>query len=998
MNRKFLVTSCVGALAAAMVSAPAMAQDAGEPTQTLPDSSAQDSNQDAEIVVTGSRIRRSNATSAIPLQVIGRQSIDESGTVDLAEIVTEIPGVDSDLSPETTNTSVQNSGISTINLRRLGSNRTLTLIDGRRAISNAGNGERVSLNTIPAGFVESIEVTTGGASAIYGSDAIAGVVNILLKKDFDGFEANLRYAKPEASGEREMLADLTWGHNFANGRGNVMLGFSFEHEDPIYADATRPDSIRPVAWGLPGDIGNFNDETVLPGCDASGRYCMTPSLSSYIPGGRFESDDAWNIGGVWYNDKSLLPDDGRTAAEGFETYPDGYNYRPGQTLSPEYEMWSGAFKANYEVTPSITFDVGAMYTLISTRARSSSESAIYGDTYAVLDANGNAQYDSNGILIEAELPQIAADNPFIPAAVEETRSGTVSWYRRFNELGWDEKVNDRTTLRTNFGLSGKAWGDWQWNASGTYGTYKQHQRDLNEIDLQHLANALEVTTIGGQVVCADAAARADGCVPINIFGEGSIDSDMARYIRYNADLWQEREQVTGLLSANGTAFQLPAGPLKVAAGIEYRREYQRTWGQGGDKILQTTSTGIPDIEARFDVIEAFAEADIPILRTLSLQIAGRVADYSTVGTVYSYNVGGSFYPSPDIRFRAQYSRSQRAPTLTEFFSPPRGDYDSLTDPCNGLMPDGSGITVPPGSGAAASTIANNCLAESGIQAYFADPNNAGQAFSSSGSVYGPNAGNTNLQEETADTFTAGVVLTPRFIPGLTLIVDYYQINVKDAIGSVSTQLTTELCYTADNYPDNRFCDVISRNPANGTIRQVINQSENLDRYKTAGIDATFDYDFELPVVPGKFGASVIYTHYLDDSYSFQAIDGLEEVDTLGLIGNPQDEFRAKVGWSHNGLRLTWTTLFKSGGVDDKDVAPGDPAYFHIGSQAYHNFYIGYTLRNRPTVRLYAGVNNVFDDLGPFLPSGLDNGNSRNIVSSLNDLDGREFYVGARFAF
>jgi len=1005
MKNLLLVTSCTGALAIAMTPGAALAQSTGQDTgsaenpATLPVATDQQAEPEENVItVTGSRIRRSNATAAIPLQIFNRETIEESGSVDLAEIVAEIPGVDSDLSPESTNTSVQNSGISTINLRRLGSNRTLTLIDGRRAISNAGNGERVSLNTIPAGFVDSIEITTGGASAIYGSDAIAGVVNILLKDDFDGFDANLRYAKPERSGEQEILADLAWGRNFDEGRGNIMVGFSYEHEDPIYADGTRPDSIRAVSWGVPSDIGNFNDESLLPGCDDSGRYCFTPSLTSYIPGGRFESDDAWNIGGVWYNDQSLLPDDGRTSGEAFETYPDGYNLRPGQTLSPEYEMWSGAIKARYDLTPSIRFDAGAMYTVINTRARSAPEAAIYGDTYAVLDADGNATYDANGVIIEAELPQIASSHPFIPPEVEETRSGSVSWYRRFNELGWDEKNNDRQTLRTNFGLSGDAWGDWQWNVGGTYGTYNQHQRDLNEIDLQHLANALQVTTIDGEVVCASAAAREEGCVAVNIFGEGSITEPMADYIRYNADLRQEREQVTGLASANGTLFELPAGPLKAAAGLEYRREYQRTWGQGGDKILQTTSTGVPDIEARFDVIEAFAEIDVPVLETVSLQLAGRIADYSTVGTVSSYNIGGSFFPSPDVRFRAQYSRSQRAPTLTEFFSPPRGDYDSLTDPCGGLLPDGTGITPPPGSDASAATIAANCLAEPGIQAYFADPDNAGQAFGVGGSVYGPNAGNTNLREETADTFTAGVILTPRFVPGLSLIVDYYQINVKDAIGSVSTQLAAELCYTADNYPNNRFCDTITRNPANGAVREVINQSENLDRYETSGIDTTLNYDWEIGGIPGDFDFNVIYTHYLDDSYSFQAIDGLQTEDTLGIIGNPKDEFRAKIGWSHEGLRVTWTTLFKSGGVDDKDVGPGEPAYFDVGSQSYHNVYVGYTLRRRPTVRLYAGVNNVFDDLGPFLPSGLNSGNSRNIVSSLNDLDGREFYLGARSAF
>lgn len=1005
MQKQLLLTSCTIALMAGFATAPAYAQDAPaadpqDAPQTLSPTPEDGAAQQAgEIVVTGSRIRRSNATAAIPLHVMTNEDIQESGSVDLAEIVTQIPGVDSDLSPETTNTSVQNSGISTINLRRLGSNRTLTLIDGRRAISNAGNGERVSLNTIPAGFVDSIEVTTGGASAIYGSDAIAGVVNIILKKDYDGFDANFRYGLPERSGGREMNADLTWGRNFADGRGNIMLGFSYEHEDAIYADSTRPESVAGVSWSAPSYVGEFNDETILPGCDASGRYCVNPSLSTYLPGGVFESDDAWNVGGVWYNDKSLLPNDGRTASDGFDSYPDGYNVRPGQTLSPEFEMWSGAAQARFELTPDITLVGSVMYTQINTRARSTPESASYGDTFASLDADGNALRDADGKVIEGELPQISSSNPFIPAAVEETRSGSVSWYRRFNELGWDEKINYRNTLRTRFGVEGRAWGDWQWQVTGTYGTYDQHQRDTNEINLQNLAYALNVQSDGnGGYQCANATARAQGCVPINIFGEGSITDAMADYIRYNANLYQKREQVTAMASANGSLLTLPAGTVKAAFGVEYRREYQRTWGQDGDLILATTSTGVPDIEAHFDVVEAFAELDIPVLPNLSLQLAGRAADYSTVGGVYSYNVGGSWSPSRDLRIRAQYSRSQRAPTLTEFFSPPRGDYDTLLDPCNGLRADGSGITPPAGSTASASVIAANCLADSGIQAFFANPDNAGLAYTFDGSVRGPNQGNDQLTEETADTYTVGAVFTPRFIPGLTLIVDYYRINVKNAIGSISTQLATELCYSADNYPNNRFCDVVTRNPATGAITQVINQDENLDEYLTEGIDVTFNYEWRFDTIPGRFDFNMLYTHYLTDQYSFQGINGLETENTLGLIGNPADEYRAKLGWSYRGLRLSWTARYRGGGVDDLDVVRSDPQYFHVEGQTYHNFYVSYTLQQQPRIKFYGGVNNVLNDLGPLVPSGLDYGSSRNIVTSLNNVTGREFYAGVRFSF
>lgn len=942
-----------------------------------------------EIVVTGSRIRRSNVTAAIPVQILDIQEIQEIGSTDIGEILTEIPGVDFDLSAENTNLSTQNSGLSTVNLRRLGGNRTLTLIDGRRAVSNSGNGERVSTQTIPSGMVKSIEVTTGGASAIYGSDAIAGVANIILKDDFEGLELNGRLGKAEASGEREITFDATYGSKFAGDRGYILIGATYDDETAILADETRPLSIANIEFNVPNPGRGdqlFGNETNFGDCDTSGAACFNPSGSSFLPGGLFEGDDAWNVGGVWFNDRSLLPDAdiGRTGAFSFETDVDGFNFRPGRSLSPSVEVFNTALKSSLELNPSVTgfFDVQYSKTESNT-------------INAALNASSGTDIGNRATLgFSQDIGTIASNHPFIPPEVEETRSGSVSWRRRFTEVGNRQRLNERETWRTAFGLEGNVWDNWNWNLYGTYGSFTQNQTYLNELDYQNIQNALNIESDGaGGFQCDDADARAEGCVPLNIFGEGSISTAAADYIRYTGFLTTERRQKTIAGSMNGDLYELPAGTVKAAFGFEYRKEEQDSIGDPDNLREETSVTPVPDFEAEFDVIEGFAELDIPILDNLSLQLAGRLADYSTVGTVSSYNVGGSWSPSSQLRVRGQYSRSQRAPTLTEFFSDPRGDFDNLLDPCNGLNPDGTGITAPAGSGADPSVIAANCLSEAGIQAFFADPDNAGDSFEFDSSVSGPNAGNNLLKEETADTFTVGAIITPSFIDDFNFIVDYYNITVDDAIGAVSTQLTADLCYTDVSFPNNRFCDVITRDATTGFVTQVVNRQENLNSLKSEGIDATLNWATEIQNIPGIFDLNIRFTHYLTDNFTFTSLSGPQTEDSIGLIGGAENEARVRLAWEHKDFRFTWSARYEDGGVNDLDLEQGDPLFFKTGSETFHNIYAHYTLKEAPRVRIYAGVNNVFDNFGAFLPTGL--GSTRNIVNTLSDVEGREFYGGVR---
>ncbi|WFL76300.1 TonB-dependent receptor [Altererythrobacter arenosus] len=1010
---------CSGLALAASIASPLLAQD----PESVPAPSGTTESPQNQIVVTGSRIERTIEESAVPIQVLGAQDIEESGSTDLAEAVLELPGISESISPQSSNNLIQTSGLSTISLRRLGDDRTLVLINGKRAVSNSGNSDRVSLSTLPAGFVERTEVLTGGMSAVYGSDAIAGVANFILEDDFTGIELDARYSTPEASGGEEYRINALAGTEFADGRGYVLFGVEYRNENEVFADSTRPLTLANLEFDDPisstGSDG-WTNEINYPGCFGidTERHCILPSGSSSTPGGVFEGD-AWFVDGQWFNDLSLRPTTGpgaRPPGSDFYTDFDGWNFREGRSNLPEREVLNLAFHSTFEFSDAAKFSLTGSYSDVDT---------IYYTGYETLN-NGDTLGDGS------DIGNISASNPFIPPEVEETRSGSVSFNRRLIELGEQARINDRRTMRFIADLTGDLSDTLRYEVYGTYGRFKQVQDNPNEYNFLKARFALDVEADGnGGFQCADAAARADGCSPLNPFGEGTISTAAADYIRHNGHGEQVRKQYTAGAFLSGSLFELPAGDVKFAAGVEWRRESQVTDGDpdgddfagiNGVRDLQdgatrdtpgyvpdsdfdvTSLATFPSVSASYEVKEAYAEIDVPVFDGFNVQAAARVGDYNTIGTIFSYNIGGVWQASPDIAFRAQYSRSQRAPNLTEIFSPPRPDADGLEDPCEGLLPDGTGITGITGDGADNADlvlVAQNCLTEPGIQAFFADPDNAGDPFTDDQTgTQGPNAGNPNVQEETADTITAGFAFTPTFIPGLTLVADYYRIKITDAITSVSTQNTVSLCYAADDFPNNKFCDVITRDGV-GRITEVINFQENLDTEIVSGIDVQLMYRFDPEFIPGRFDVDFRYSHYFEQEVSFEGIGGtIITSSPLGEIGNGEDEFRLRLGYRNGPFRLSYTMTYEGGGVDNiaQHSNPTDERYFKVGDQDFHRIYMSYDFGKDDRFRVYGGVNNLFDDFGAFVPTGLDYGSSYNLDSALSRVLGREFYAGVRVRF
>ncbi|WFL77712.1 TonB-dependent receptor [Altererythrobacter arenosus] len=999
---------------------------AAQQQETITDQSDAATASGTNIVVTGSRIDRTVEESAVPIQVLGAEEIEESGTTDLAEAVLQLPGVSESVSPQGSNNQIQTSGLSTISLRRLGDDRTLVLVNGKRAVSNSGNSDRVSLSTLPAGFVERTEILTGGMSAVYGSDAIAGVANFILEDDFTGISLDTRFSMPEAKGGDEFRFNGLAGTEFADGRGYALLAVEYRDEDEVFADSSRPLTIAALEFDDPEPSTGANgwtNEINFPGCFGidTERHCILPSGTNSIPGGVFEGNDAWFVNGRWFNDQSLAPSD-RPAGEDFFADYDVHNFRPGRSNLPERQVFNAAIHATYEFSDAAKFSIIGSYSDVDT---------IYYTGYETLN-------DSDTLGDGTTIGNMASNHPFIPPEVRETylnsagRPTSVDFDRELVELGEQARINDRSTWRVIADVTGSLTDKLDYEVFGTYGHFKQIQDNPNEYNFLHARNALSIESDGaGGFRCRDATDRANGCVPLNIFGAGTISQAAADYIRYNGHGEQTREQITAGGFVKGSLFALPAGDVRFALGVEWRKESQDTHGDpDGDDFAGingvrdrqdgatrdtpgylpdtdfdlTSLATFPSVSASYTVKEAYAELDVPVFDGMNVQLAARVGDYNTIGTIFSYNAGAVWQASQDILFRAQYSRSQRAPNLTEIFSPPRPDADDLSDPCEGLLPDGTGITAIVGNGADnadLALVAQNCLAEPGIQAFFADPDNAGDPFNDGqAGTQGPNAGNPNVKEETADTITAGFAFTPSFIPGLSLVADYYRIKITDAITSISTQDTVSLCYSSADYPNNKFCDVITRNGA-GRITEVINFQENLDTELVEGIDAQLRYRFEPGFIPGRFDLDFRYSHYFKQEVEFEGIGGtIIKASPLGEIGNGEDEFRAQLGYRNGPFRATYTVTMLGGGVDniEQHGNRGDDRYYKADNQYFHRVYLAYDFGDNEQYRIYGGVNNLFNNFGPFMPTGLDYGSSYNLDTPLNDVLGREFYLGLRARF
>lgn len=994
-----------------------------------------------DLVVTGSRVARDTYDTATPVVTVSSADIREGGDNELSETLAEFPSLSSTINDSTVTGNIQNSGLSAIQLRNLGDNRTLVLIDGRRTVSNSGIGNRVSISTIPSDFIDRVEIVTGGASSVYGSDAIAGVVNIITESRQRGLKLNARAGITAQGDGLERTFNATWGTRFASERGYFIVSGTYDQDSGINA-TDREFATRPIGYRYDFTTGtNLFDTVFLTGdVPTSGQQRLSTfppnvfsDLSSFIPGGVFSGASAARD--RFFTNGTLVPlgrdvqtgvpvavgtsDNGNSGY--FLPNRDGFNQRTGRSLILPRTRYLGAAKLNYEFSDSITGFAQLQYSKIDSVEVREAIGIGWDSTYQVTDPLTGATIENTFGRIpcrRATGTGSGACNPFVPAEIraDAPTTGTgLAFDRRFNEVGGQTTRNDRETIRTWMGLRGDLSDAWRFEATFGYGQFIQHQERQNDIIGANLTNALN-SEVGpeGTIRCVSATARAAGCVPINIFGEGSITPAAANYIRANLTQDLTIRQYTGQAFVTGKLFDLPAGPVGAALGGEYRRDSQQLTGDAFSQFGGTTGNQVPNFGGAISVYEGYGEVSVPLLAKvpgayqLSLDGSVRVAHYDIdrVGTVFSYRGGIQYAPVEDLRLRAQYARAQRAPDIAELFSPPRGNFEADSDVCDGVTPTTSG------------QIAAGCRANPGIQALYASQAAAlqSQIFTQqSSNINSPNGGNPNLKAETADTITLGAVFSPRFVGGLSLSVDYYNIRIKDAIDANSTIDIQLQCYnTTASQASNPFCADISRNPNNGQITQLVQRQVNLSSLAVSGIDVGFNYRFDLRSfgLPGKIDLKYDGTHILSQTTRFQGINGLVVNDNAGDLSQGSFKYRARatLGYTTGPFRFRWTTIYygqvnDSNSVRDRYQAllltvpnAEEPFYLRIGDVVQHDLYLAADIGVRGSkLRIYGGVRNVTDAISPFLPTGTESGRLTN-QNGAYDIAGRRFYIGTTLNF
>lgn len=980
-------------LAAVLAAAPAAAQSSVTPTTQAEAAADQDPNRpataeaadDATIVVTGTRIRRPDYEFPNPVASFDAAAIQQSGRTNLTDFLTSSPalvGSSTSFNNAGSNAAIGFTGLNLLNLRNLGTDRTLVLIDGRRQVAAVPGSAAVDVNTIPTDLVERVDVVTGGASAVYGADGVSGVVNFILKRNYEGLSLRGQIGTAERGDSGTRFFSATAGKNFADGRGNIAIAYEYNKDDRLEALERRRNRTE--------NRITFQNNPDDPNDD--------PNLPDRVPLRDIRFYDSARSGGIDV-DFDGIPD----------FLGDGSPFDPGLFVPPFFQQGgSGTPRAdyigdilpanerhavnglfNFKITDKINFFAQAKY--VKTKSFSTSQPTF--DFYLL----------------------IQPDNPFIPANLRQTAidNGGFLLSRDNFDLGTRGEDISRETIRSVVGFDGEIGEHARFEASYVYGESTQVNRQLgNRFNDRFLAALDAVTGPNGQVTCRsnlDPTAAPDqpfgtvfpgfgsftpgansGCVPLNLFGEGAPSPAAIDWVTLTSVARSKIRQhvVSGSINGDfGGLFELPGGAVSFALGAEYRKESARNNPDPNDTAGLTFGNVLFPSRGSFDVKEAFAELSVPLLKDLpfaeelTVGAAIRLSDYSTVGRTTTWKIDGIYAPIKDITFRGTVAEAVRAPNIGELFSPQNQTFEFIDDPC-----DVNNVNN------GASTRAENCralLTAAGVAnpAAFRDPNSA--------SIAGTAGGNPDLREETAKTYTAGIVLRPSFLPGFTASIDFYSIKLQNAITTVTAQRLAELCVDQATTA-NQFCTAITRQQGGttpGRITLFELGPQNVADFRTRGVD--FNVSYRVMPSP-EFG-----------SLTFNVVGGY--LDRLRFIGSPGAEptieqgqstttnggeaprwiVSSNVTWNSGPMTLTYgfnyyspTLRFQRVQFEGDDDFVED-RYFKIKARQEHNVQLNYDIGERYSV--YAGVNNLFDQK-PDLAS---------LAAPLIDPRGRFMYVGAR---
>jgi outer membrane receptor protein involved in Fe transport len=911
-----------------------------------------------EIVVTGTRIIREGYAAPTPLSVIDKAALENRADPNLAVLIAEMPAFSGNGPGSTNSTSLGQSGNgqSNVNLRNLGALRTLVLLDGYRTVGSSASGQNVDISSYPQQLVSRVEVVTGGASAVYGSDAVAGVVNFILDKKFNGVKADVSTGVTSYGDGANYSVKMSGGFGFAGGRGHVLLSGETERNFGSDGDGGR-------AWNREG-VQVFTNPTYTATNGEPNLLLMSHvGITGGTNGGIVVSAGAlkgvaFGQGGLPYQFQlGTLTNASQTVGGDWETTDRRMYFQMIQNENRQNLFG----RVDYDLNDNVQVFAQSFWT-------SSSEGGVVSPGYR-LNATG---------------PIIKIDNAYLPASVKAamtTAKLTQIQIGTWNaDMGPQIADNLRVTNQNIVGAKGKfdSFGKtWNWDVHGSYGVSKPTIRFYNSFGITNYNKATDavVNPLTGAIVCrVKLTNAADPCSPWNPLGVGVNASNSAGLAYMQQGGSYSKNEITQKVyaaSITGEPFSVPAGPVSVAISGEHRTESVLNQPDALSVLVDRNAANISVLEGQQSVSEAALETVVPILRglafaqNLDINAAARYTNYELAGQVTTWKVGATFSPIDDLRFRVTRSRDIRAPNLQELFQPSAFSVGTVKDPFTNTQPTSRTIT----------------------------------------------SGNAQLLPEKADTLGVGVVVSPRFLDGFTASVDYWEVKLQGGIGTVATQKIIDYCYNGV-HPE--FCPSIIR--VNGAISQVNGQYINIAGQEISGVDVEASYKFQVEKLFSSWqgGLSLhtnasFYLHNYQDDHIAPVSDHVGENN--GSSGPPKMRLTATATYQLDPISLSLTARAVTPGTLNSEyiecttgcpTSTADhytisdnhlPGMVYLDVNARYNFQMG-----SKNVTAYFSAKNIFNRDPPAIGTSSNYGNLALGASALYDVLGSVYRLGLRTQF
>lgn len=1023
-KRGLLATSMLFGISGGLWAPAAIAQEADDAPVAVVQEEEGEARQDL-VVITGSRIQRPDIESVFPTTSIDTQTLQDRAFTNIADALNEIPAFGGGVDP--LGGQGANIGANFVDFLDLGVQRTLTLVNGRRFVSAdvSGNGLSVDFNVIPIALVERIDTIGVGGAPIYGSDAIAGTINVILKDDFEGFDVTGQYGITERGDAESYQVQIAAGANTADGRGNVTFSVEYFNQDGLL-DSDRPEIFtnEPFLSEVQPGTAGFTD------IDVDGDGTPDPVFRRFnLDGSAGQNVALFTLGGVISPGALFLPNIGLGSFGGdffqFADNGDLVEFIPGAPIPGQSLFFQQGG------TPFDFFDLAG-------QVQSPLERIVFGSTMRY-DLFEGVRFKADAQLANTQSTELAnqggfqtfafgglssnlvlpASNPFLNQQARDTLAsigvGPTDTFnlQRFNNDFVDSGARTSETFvwRISAGLEGDfnfAGREFRWEVFGVAGeatNETQNQPTINDTRFLNAIEAVQLTQTDidngamgsvGDIVCQvtrdfqtgvdpttirgivsgsgvvdDDPADVTQCQPLNLFGVGNASQEAIDFVIQNGTTQTNLDQTVFNANIGGQLIELPAGWASFSAGYETRRESGTFTPDSGVEIGTGRGAAVPPTGGSYSTDEFFGELfvplvnsdlNIPLVNEASFEASIRQIDNSLAGDATVWTVGGSYKPVPDLTIRGNRTRSVRAPSITELFLPIVTTFAFADDPCDARFIN---------DGQFAANRAANCAAIGITQPFTSNIVNA--------TAMGTTGGNPNLLNETANSFSVGILAQPRWVPGLTLKADYIDIELSDAIGPVTVEANLESCFDSDpaDFASNPSCNTFTRD-ANFQIVDFqegqLNADQNDVRFLLLGADYRFDVADAFNLFGGnasgdwgQFGMNMNVSHVLERTI---VLNGVLQDNTIGSQADPRWSGTNDFTYTKGGLRMFWRILWQ-----DRDLfSPSGNNFFadendvlidRVGGRVVHNASVAYDFSelmpnyDNPFI-VQLNVNNVLD--------------------------------------